>query len=95
MNLTSSLIRLGPVELAEAPEVFSRWRNDTEYLRLLGDPVLPPGQQPNPNVPRVNNGVTGDPRPSTSDIGELVVDMKVNNAVAEINRLIGRNRARE
>ena len=41
MNLTSSLIRLGPVELAEAPEVFSRWRNDTEYLRLLGDPVLP------------------------------------------------------
>jgi len=65
------------------------------YKTTLGDPVLPPGQQPNPNVPRVNNGVTGDPRPSTSDIGELVVDMKVNNAVAEINRLIGRNRARE
>ena len=65
------------------------------YKTTLGDPVLPPGQQPNPNVPRVNNGVTGDPRPSTSDIGKLVVDMKVNNAVAEINRLIGRNRARE
>jgi len=65
------------------------------YKTTIGDPVLPPGQQPNPNVPRVNNGVTGDPRPSTSDIGKLVVDMKVNNAVAEINRLIGRNRARE
>jgi len=65
------------------------------YKTKIGDTVLPPGQQPNPNVPRVNNGVTGDPRPSTSDIGKLVVDMKVNNAVAEINRLIGRNRARE
>jgi creatinine amidohydrolase len=64
------------------------------YKTTIGDPVLPPGQQPNPNVPRVNNGVTGDPRPSTSDIGKLVVDMKVNNAVAEINRLIGSNRAR-
>lgn len=65
------------------------------YKTTIGDPVLPPGQQPNPNVPRVNNGVTGDPRPSTSDIGKLVVDMKVNNAVAEINRLIGRNRTKE
>lgn len=65
------------------------------YKTTIGDPVLLPGQQPNPNVPRVNNGVSGDPRLSTSDIGKLVVDMKVNNAVAEINRLIGRNRARE
>ena len=51
-------------------------------------PVLAPGQRPDPNVPRVNNGVTGDPRPSTPEIGKLVVEMKVNNAVAEINRLI-------
>jgi creatinine amidohydrolase len=65
------------------------------YKTTIGDPVLPQGQQPNPNVPRVNNGVSGDPRPSTSDIGKLVVDMKVNNAVAEINRLIGSNRAKE
>ena len=64
------------------------------YKTTLGDPVLPAGQQPNPNVPRVNNGVSGDPRPSTADIGKLVVDMKVNNAVAEINRLIGRNPTR-
>ena len=64
------------------------------YKTTVGDPVLPAGQQPNPNVPRVNNGVSGDPRPSTSDIGRLVVDMKVNNAVAQINRLIGSNRTR-
>jgi creatinine amidohydrolase len=65
------------------------------YKTTIGDPVLPPGQQPNPNALRVNNGVAGDPRPSTPEIGKLVVDMKVNNAVAEINRLIGRSRARE
>jgi creatinine amidohydrolase len=65
------------------------------YKTTIGDPVLPAGQQPNPNVPRVNNGVSGDPRPSTSEIGKVVVDTKVNNAVAEINRLIGRNRTRE
>jgi RimJ/RimL family protein N-acetyltransferase len=41
MNLNGSLVRLGPVDLTEAPDVFARWRNDTEYLRLLGDPVLP------------------------------------------------------
>ena len=64
------------------------------YKTTIGDPVLPPGQQPNQNMPRVNNGVSGDPRPSTSDIGKLVVDMKVNNAVAEINRLIGRTASR-
>jgi creatinine amidohydrolase/Fe(II)-dependent formamide hydrolase-like protein len=61
------------------------------YKTTVGDPVLAPGQQPDPNVPRVNNGVTGDPRPSTPEIGKLVVEMKVNNAVAEINRLIAGN----
>jgi len=83
---TSTMLYLQP-----EPE---RWVRGI-YKTTIGDPVLPAGQQPNPIVPRVNNGVTGDPRPSTSDIGKLVVDMKVNNAVAEINRLIGRNRARQ
>ena len=41
MHLSGSLVRLGPVDLIAAPEAFARWRNDTEYLRLLGDPVLP------------------------------------------------------
>lgn len=58
------------------------------YKTTAGDPVLPPGQQPDPNVPRVNNGVTGDPRPSTPEIGKMYFEMRVNNAVAQINRLI-------
>ena len=59
------------------------------YKTTIGDPVLSPGQRPDPNLPRVNNGVTGDPRPSTPEIGKLAVEMKVNNAVAQITRLIG------
>jgi len=60
------------------------------YKTTVGDPVLPPGQRADPKAPRVNNGVTGDPRPSTPEIGKLAVDMKVNNAVAEIRKLITR-----
>jgi creatinine amidohydrolase len=59
------------------------------YKTTVGDPVLPPGQHPDPNVPRVNNGVTGDPRPSTPEIGKLVIEIKVNDAVTEITKLIG------
>ena len=62
------------------------------YKTTVGDPVLASGQQPDPNVPRVNNGVTGDPRPSTPEIGKLAIEMKVNNAVAQINRLIAAKR---
>ena len=58
------------------------------YKTTPGDPVLAPGEKPDPNAPRVNNGVTGDPRPSTPEIGKVFVEMKVNNAAAQINRLI-------
>jgi len=76
---TSTMLYLQP-----GPEQWVR----NIYKTTIGDPVLAPGQRPDPNVPKVNNGVTGDPRPSTPEIGKLVVEMKVNNAVAEINRLI-------
>jgi creatinine amidohydrolase/Fe(II)-dependent formamide hydrolase-like protein len=58
------------------------------YKTTVGDPVLPPGQRADPKAPRVNNGVTGDPRPSTPEIGKLAVETKVNDAVAEIRKLI-------
>jgi creatinine amidohydrolase/Fe(II)-dependent formamide hydrolase-like protein len=34
------------------------------------------------------NGITGDPRPSSADLGKRVFDMKVDYGVAEIRRLI-------
>jgi creatinine amidohydrolase/Fe(II)-dependent formamide hydrolase-like protein len=54
---------------------------------VAGDPVLPEGQKPDPGKPRVNNGVTGDPRPSTPEIGKLFFEMQVNDAVAQIQKL--------
>jgi creatinine amidohydrolase/Fe(II)-dependent formamide hydrolase-like protein len=55
---------------------------------VAGDPVLPPGTPRDPNTPRVNNGVTGDPRPSTPEIGKRYFDLKTKNAVAQIQALI-------
>ena len=55
---------------------------------VAGDPMLLPGQTRDPNTPRVNNGVTGDPRPSTPEIGKRYFDLKTKNAVAQIQAMI-------
>jgi creatinine amidohydrolase len=55
---------------------------------VAGDPVLPPGTPRDPNTPRVNNGIVGDPRPSTPEIGKLYFEMKTKNAVAQIQAMI-------
>ena len=55
---------------------------------VAGDPVAAPGQQPDTTKPRVDNGVTGDPRPATPEFGKLFLDMQVRNAVAQIRSLI-------
>jgi creatinine amidohydrolase/Fe(II)-dependent formamide hydrolase-like protein len=46
------------------------------------------GQRANdPNAaPRVNNGVTGDPRPSTKEVGKDLAEITVSNAVNEIKK---------
>ena len=55
---------------------------------VAGDPVLPPGTPRDPNAPLVDNGIIGDPRPSTPEMGKRYFDMKTKNAVAQIHALI-------
>jgi creatinine amidohydrolase len=54
----------------------------------VGDPVRNPGEPRDPNVKRVNNGISGDARRSTADIGQRVSDMKVEYAVRQIRELL-------
>ena len=49
------------------------------------------GQDPNA-PPRVNNGVTGDPRASTKEIGKDFIDIIVNNGVNEITKMTAERR---
>jgi creatinine amidohydrolase len=59
----------------------------TELLKTaVGDPVGGRGQRRDPSVPRINNGITGDARPSTPELGKKIFDMKVDYAVAQIKR---------
>src|SRR5690242_9298770 len=61
-----------------------------------GDPAPPPGQrgrgraQADPNAPpRKNNGITGDARRSTKELGKMAFDIKVDYAVKQIQGFLG------
>lgn len=54
----------------------------------VGDSVLPRGQRRDPNAPRVNNGITGDARRSSAELGKKAFDMKVDYAVKQIRKFL-------
>jgi creatinine amidohydrolase len=60
------------------------WVRMDKMATAVGDPV---GKR-DPNVPRVHNGITGDARPSSAELGKRFIDMKVDYAVREINELL-------
>lgn len=64
------------------------WVRKGEIPKALGDPVRKPGEQRDPNAKRVNNGITGDARASTAELGKLIFDMKVDDAVKQIRGFI-------
>lgn len=64
------------------------WTRKDLIATALGDPVRKPGEAPDPNTPRVNNGISGDARRSTAVLGKRIFDMKVDYAVAQIRRLL-------
>ncbi|MEO7966220.1 MAG: creatininase family protein [Gemmatimonadaceae bacterium] len=57
----------------------------------LGDPVPPAGERPaaaDPNAPRKNNGISGDGRRSSKELGRRIFDMKVEYALKQIRSKI-------
>jgi creatinine amidohydrolase len=52
----------------------------------VGDPVRKPGETRDANAKRVNNGISGDARPSTAALGKMIFDMKIDAAVKEIRQ---------
>jgi creatinine amidohydrolase len=65
------------------------WTKKELVKDALGDPVVPQGQKPDPSKPRVNNGISGDGRRSTPELGKKIFDMKVDYAVKQIKSLLG------
>jgi creatinine amidohydrolase len=67
------------------------WVRKDEIKNALGDPVPEPGQrgQRDPNVPRVNNGISGDGRRSSAALGKQAFDIKVSYAVRQIQGFLG------
>jgi creatinine amidohydrolase len=59
----------------------------------LGDPVRKRGDPRDPNEKRVNNGITGDARRSTPELGKRMFDLKVDYAVNQIHQLLNNKSA--
>ncbi|HJZ95752.1 MAG TPA: creatininase family protein [Candidatus Solibacter sp.] len=60
------------------------WTRPAEIPNAVGDPVQARGTPRDPNAKRVNNGITGDARKSTAELGKKIFDMKVDYAVRQI-----------
>lgn len=54
----------------------------------LGDPPRKPGEHPDPSVKRIDNGISGDARRSSYELGKRFIDLKVNDGVAQIQELL-------
>jgi len=65
------------------------WVRKDLIKTAVGDPVREPGAPRDPNAPRVNNGITGDARRSSAELGKKVFDMKIDYAVRQIRSLVG------
>jgi creatinine amidohydrolase len=76
------------------------WVRKELVKTALGDPMPEPGQrgpgrgQVDPNAPpRKNNGITGDGRPSTAELGKVEFQMKIDYAVRQIQGFLGNQKA--
>lgn len=71
------------------------WVRKDLIATAVGNPVTPGARgrgrgARDPNAPpRVNNGIQGDARRSTAELGQKLFDMKVDYAVRQIHELLG------
>jgi len=65
------------------------WVRKELLKTALGDPVRQPGQPRDSTAQRVNNGITGDARRSSAELGKKVFEMKVDYAVKQIRSFVG------
>jgi len=63
------------------------WTRSELIPTAVGD-TLPRGAARDPNVPRVNNGISGDARRSSKELGKRVFENKVEHAVRQIKTFI-------
>jgi creatinine amidohydrolase len=80
---TSELLALQPMRGA--------WVRES-YKNTPGDPVVPAGHQRDPKIKLLNNGITGDPRLSSPELGRTFIEIRVRNAVSQIQSMIAARR---
>jgi creatinine amidohydrolase/Fe(II)-dependent formamide hydrolase-like protein len=67
------------------------WVRMNLMATAVGDPVARPGEpalKRDPNAPRVNNGISGDARRSSAELGKMMFDQRVDYAVKQIQQFI-------
>ena len=76
------------------PEQWKAQRDARDARMAAGLPPAPPARGPRPasSEPRVDNGLSGNPHPSTPAIGKALIDICVNNTVAEIRKVTAERR---
>jgi creatinine amidohydrolase len=65
-----------------------KWIRKELLPMALGDPPRKPGERPDPDAKRVNNGISGDARRSSYELGKRFIDLKVDDGVAQIQELL-------
>jgi creatinine amidohydrolase len=65
------------------------WVRKDLIKTALGDPVREPGAPRDSTAARVNNGITGDARRASAELGKRAFDMKIDYAVKQIRSLVG------
>jgi creatinine amidohydrolase/Fe(II)-dependent formamide hydrolase-like protein len=64
------------------------WVRKELIATAVGTPRPKPGEPRDPDAPRVSNGISGDARRSTPELGKRFLDLKVEYATKQIQELL-------